>query len=201
MSFSDGSAIRLTVAKYYTPTGRSIQKPYKDGREEYYNDISYRYINGEFESADSISFSDSLKYITPGGKTVYGGGGIMPDVFVPMDTTFFSNYYSRFINLGLSQRFAFYYTDIHRNELEQFSKTEEFLEYLDYPGLKKEIIDFAESKGLKYNPSEFSISEKVILTNVKAFITRNVIDNKGFYPIISETDEIFSVAVDTLSAI
>ncbi len=199
MTFSDGSAVRLTVAKYYTPTGRSIQKPYNNGREEYYNDLSNRFLHGEFESADSITFSDSLKFITPGGKVVYGGGGIMPDVFVPVDTAYFSMYLNRATNLGLMHRFAFYYTDEHREELKDMTTAEEIIGYLDDNKLKKEFLQFAVSKGLKTDTEGLKTSEEFILTEIKAYIARNVIDNIGFYPVIQKLDHTLQVAVDTLA--
>lgn len=201
MTFSDGSAIRLTVAKYYTPTGRSIQKPYENGREEYYNDISYRFLHGEFENEDSISFSDSLKFITPGGRVVYGGGGIMPDVFVPVDTTFFTPLLSRVTNLGLTHRFAFYYTDLHRDELSQMTTPSEISGYLDDKDLMKDFIAFADSKKVEFDQDELDISGNYILTQIKAYIARNMIDNEGFYPIIREVDHTLNVAIDTLSSV
>ncbi|HKK61272.1 MAG TPA: S41 family peptidase [Bacteroidales bacterium] len=200
MSFSDGSAIRLTVAKYYTPTGRSIQKPYENGREEYYSDISRRYLHGEFENEDSISFNDSLKFITPGGKTVYGGGGIMPDLFVPVDTTYYSDYLRRATNLGLIHRFAFHYTDLHRENLEAFSSSEEILNYVDDTSIKNQFIRFAESKGLETDYKDLKISEDFILTQIQAYIARNVIDNVGYYPIMKELDAGLQAAIDTISS-
>jgi carboxyl-terminal processing protease len=201
MTFSDGSAIRLTVAKYYTPTGRSIQKPYDEGREEYYNDISYRFLHGEFENEDSISFSDSLKFITPGGRVVYGGGGIMPDVFVPVDTTFYSPLLSRVTNLGLTHRFAFQYTDLHRDQLQEMTTPAEINAYLDDQELISDFIEFANTMNLKVVQEELEISGEYILTQIKAYIARNIIDNEGFYPIIREVDNTLNVAIDTLSAI
>ncbi len=198
MSFPDGSAIRLTVAKYYTPTGRSIQKPYNGDLQDYHNDIAQRYMHGEFEHADSITFSDSLKYYTPGGKVVYGGGGIMPDRFVPVDTSYYSEYLNRATNLGLPHRFAFHYTDLHRDELEQLTTAEEIVQYLDEDELKREFIRFAESKGLKTDHSGLAVSEKFLLTQVKAYVARNIIDNEGFYPIIKEIDHILQVSIETL---
>ncbi|MEX0986534.1 MAG: S41 family peptidase [Bacteroidales bacterium] len=201
MTFSDGSAIRLTVAKYYTPTGRSIQKPYTDDREEYYNDLSYRYLNGEFENRDSISFSDSLKFVTPGGRVVYGGGGIMPDIFVPVDTTYYTEYLNRATNLGLPHRFAFHYSDQHREALEKLSTVSEITGYLDDNDLKTEFQEYAATKGLKINHEEFAVSQKFIVTQIKAFIARNIIDNEGFYPIIKDIDPTLMVALDTLAAL
>jgi carboxyl-terminal processing protease len=199
MTFSDGSAIRLTVAKYYTPTGRSIQKPYDEGREEYYNDISYRFLHGEFENEDSISFSDSLKFVTPGGRVVYGGGGIMPDIFVPVDTTFYSPLLSRVTNLGLTHRFAFQYTDLHREELEKMTSPSEITGYLDDQELMRDFIEFANSKNVTTNQDELAISGHYLLIQIKAYIARNILDNEGFYPIIRELDNTLNVAIDTLS--
>ncbi len=201
MTFSDGSAIRLTVAKYYTPTGRSIQKPYENGREEYYNDISNRFLHGEFENEDSISFSDSLKFITPGGRTVYGGGGIMPDLFVPVDTTFYTPLLSRVTNLGLTHRFAFQYTDLHRDELKKMTTPSEISDYLDDQELMKDFIAYADSKKVEFEQEDLEISGNYILTQIKAYIARNIIDNKGFYPIIREVDHTLNIAIDTLSSI
>jgi carboxyl-terminal processing protease len=198
MSFPDGSAIRLTVAKYYTPTGRSIQKPYNGDLHDYHNDIAQRYMHGEFEYADSITFSDSLKYYTPGGKVVYGGGGIMPDRFVPVDTTYYSDYLNRATNLGLPHRFAFYYTDLYRESLEQLTTAEEIAAYLDDDKLKKEFIIFAESKGLPADAEGLAVSEKFLLTQIKAYVARNIIDNAGYYPIIRELDHTLKVAIETL---
>ena len=198
MSFPDGSAIRLTVAKYYTPTGRSIQKPYNGDLQDYYNDIAQRYLHGEFQNADSISFSDSLKYYTPGGKVVYGGGGIMPDIFVPVDTTYYSEYLNRATNLGLPHRFAFFYTDQHREELEKLTSAEEIAGYLDDKELKSAFIEFAEAKGLKTDEEGLAVSEKFLLTNIKAYVARNILDNDGFYPIIKEIDHTLQAAIKAL---
>jgi carboxyl-terminal processing protease len=198
MSFPDGSAIRLTVAKYYTPTGRSIQKPYNGDMQDYYNDIAERYLHGEFENADSISFSDSLKFYTPGGKVVYGGGGIMPDIFVPVDTTYYSEYLNKATNLGLPHRFAFYYTDLHREKLEELNSAEEIAGYLDDRELLNAFIQFAESKGLKTDKEGLAVSEKFLLTNIKAYVARNILDNNGFYPIIKEIDHTLQAAIKAL---
>jgi carboxyl-terminal processing protease len=201
MRFKDGSALRLTVARYYTPTGRSIQKPYINGREDYYHDISSRIIRGEFENPDSIKFSDSLKYVTPAGKVVYGGGGIMPDVFVPFDTTGITPYYTRVRSMGLMYRFAFHYTDVHRSELESFSKAEEINGYLSDRDIMTEFINYAMEKGVAPDYDQIKESKRYIETMIRAYIARNVIDNDGFYPIIRELDHTLEIAVDTLSNI
>lgn len=158
-------------------------------------------MHGEFVSADSIQFSDSLKYVTPGGKIVYGGGGLMPDVFVPVDTSGITNYYNRVRSLGLIYRFAFKYTDLHRKEMKDMTNAEEISLYLDNQNIKADFIAYASSKGVKPDYKQIRESEEVILTQVKAYIARNMIDNIGFYPIIRSIDHTLQVAIDTLSVI
>jgi carboxyl-terminal processing protease len=201
MRFNDGSALRLTVARYYTPTGRSIQRPYNNGKEDYYHDFNERVMHGELEHLDSIKFDDSQKFITPGGKVVYGGGGIMPDVFVPIDTLGVTDYFNRARSLGLMYRFAFYYTDLKRSSLEQFTGAEEIERYLDGQNLLPQFITYASSKGLEPNNRDIRISREVLLKTIKAYIARNVIDNEGFYPIIADIDQTLQVAIDTISAL
>jgi carboxyl-terminal processing protease len=200
LKFFDGSAIRLTVAKYYTPTGRSIQKPYTNGRDEYYNDLHNRFIQGEFEYEDSIKFSDSLKYVTPGGKIVYGGGGIMPDIFVAASTEGVTDYYNSVLNLGLIYRFAFHYTDLHRSEMINMKTADEIADYLDTHDFSNEFIRYAKEKGVDPNYEQFRESKDIITTQIKAYVARNMIDNVGFYPIIRSIDDALNVAIDTLSA-
>ena len=189
VEFKDGSALRLTIARYYTPTGRSIQKPYDGNKENYYHDIYDRFENGEFENADSIKFADSLKYTTPGGRVVYGGGGIMPDVFIPIDTVGITNYYSRVRNLGLIYRFAFNYTDKNRKKLQAYTTAAKMNKYLESTDYFNEFIRFAKSKGIEPNQEQINISRKIISTQIKAYIARNIIDNDGFYPIIKDIDQ------------
>ena len=195
VQFRDGSAVRLTIARYYTPTGRSIQKPYHNGRHDYYNDIDERFLHGEFQNADSIRFPDSLKYITPGGKTVYGGGGIMPDVFIPIDTTGITEYFSKVRNLGLIYRFAFDYTDNNRSKMKGLKTAGEISTYLDKTKYYREFISYAAENGVKPVYMELSQSEKIIKSQLKAYIARNLIDNEGFYPIIQEIDNTLLKAV------
>jgi carboxyl-terminal processing protease len=201
MRFPDGSALRLTVARYYTPTGRSIQRPYENGKEEYYHDFSVRFERGELEYKDSIKFDDSQKFITPGGKIVYGGGGIMPDVFVPVDTSGSSEYYNRVRSLGLMYRFAFYYTDQNRDALEPFTTVEEIETYLDAQELIPQFVKYAREKGLPPDYEDIRTSRLILETTIKAYVARNIIDNDGFYPIIEEIDHTLQVAIDTLSKI
>ncbi len=201
MRFADGSALRLTVARYYTPTGRSIQRPYENGKEDYYHDFADRYTRGEFEHQDSIKFDDTQKFITPGGKIVYGGGGIMPDVFVPVDTVGASEYYSKIRSLGLMYRFAFAYTDRNRTDLELYSTADDIQDYLENQGILPEFIDYAKGKGVDPNYDDIKTSETILKKTIMAYIARNLIDNIGFYPIISEIDQTLQIAIDTISAI
>ncbi len=201
MRFSDGSALRLTVARYYTPTGRSIQRSYENGKEDYYHDFADRWTRGEFEHQDSIKFDDSQRFVTPGGKIVYGGGGIMPDVFVPVDTSGSSEYYNKVRNLGLMYRFAFYYTDLHRSSMDQFTKADEIEAYLDKQDLLPQFITYATEKGVKPDYKDIKISRQVLLKTVKAYVARNLIDNMGFYPIISDLDHTLKVAIDTIESL
>ncbi len=198
-TFSDGSALRLTIARYYTPTGRCIQKPYNNGMEEYYHDLQARFNRGELLEQDSIRFNDSLQYLTPGGKIVYGGGGIMPDVFVPYDTTMLTPYFNRVRSRGLIYRFAFKYTDAHRSELLVFDNHVDISNYLDQQKLLTKFVEFAESQGIKRNLEEIIISEKLIITQLKAYIARNIIDNPGFYPIIQDIDPTLQKGIEILS--
>ncbi len=201
MRFSDGSALRLTVARYYTPTGRSIQRPYENGKEDYYHDFADRWSRGEYEHQDSIKFDDSQRFVTPGGKIVYGGGGIMPDVFVPVDTSGSSEYYNKVRNLGLMYRFAFYYTDLHRSSLDQFTKADEIEAYLDGQDLLPKFITYATEKGVQPDYKDIRISRQVLLKTIKAYVARNLIDNEGFYPIISDLDQTLKVAIDTIATL
>lgn len=194
--FSDGSGIRLTIARYYTPTGRSIQKPYNNGLEEYNDDLNERYIRGEFEVSDSIHFSDSLKFTTPGGRIVYGGGGIMPDKFVPVDTSGISQYFIK--TRPVIYRFALKYTENNRESLKRFSEAADLEKYLDKQALLEKFIDYATLNGINRDNEGINISGNVIHTQIKAYIARNMLDNKGFYPIWEEIDTTLKFAISYL---
>jgi len=201
MRFPDGSALRLTVARYYTPTGRSIQRSYENGKEDYYHDFSERWTRGEYEHEDSIKFDNTQKFVTAGGKTVYGGGGIMPDVFVPVDTSGASEYYNKVRSLGLMYRFAFYYTDIHRSSLDKFTTARDIEGYLDDHDLLPQFIKYASGKGVPANYKDIRTSEEVLKKTIKAYVARNIIDNDGFYPIIADIDQTLKVAIDTIATL
>lgn len=192
---NDGSAIRLTIARYYTPTGRCIQKSYAQGNKEYYMDLHERFEHGELIEADSIHFADSLKYTTPGGNTVYGGGGIMPDIFVPLDTVGLSDYFTKIRSRGLIYRFAFDYTDQHRQELNQFTNINDLRKYMQNKDLMNEFTKFAKDKGVPVDREGLKISGTIIHTQIEAYIARNILDNEGFYPIIKDLDNTLLKAV------
>ncbi len=187
--FADGSSMRLTIARYFTPSGRCIQKSYKNGQDEYYSDIHSRYEKGEFMEKDSIQFPDSLKYFTTKGRVVYGGGGIMPDVFVPVDTTRGSSYLSSVSRKGLEYQFCFEYTDNNRDKLSSFATTYELIEFLSGENLLNRFVKFAAENGVKKDSKGIAVSGNIIHTQIKALIARNVFDNDGFYPIIKDVDE------------
>jgi carboxyl-terminal processing protease len=196
ISFADGSGLRLTIARYYTPTGRSIQKPYNNGFDEYFEDLSERYHRGEFEVPDSIHFSDSLKFTTPGGRIVYGGGGIMPDKFVPVDTSGVSPYFVK--TRPMIYRFALKYTENNREALKKFTDPGKLEEYLDKQPLMNQFIQYAEAGNIKMDRKGLITSGDIINTQIKAYIARNMMDNKGFYPIWEKIDTTLRYAIDYL---
>lgn len=197
--FSDGSSIRLTVARYYTPTGRCIQKPYNNGTDDYYNELTNRYLHGELEVKDSIRFADSLKYTTPGGRIVYGGGGIMPDIFVPVDTSGINKYYTEVVSKGLLYEFAFNYTDNHRNELNSIKDYKQLDDYLDDNILLNSFTEFASKNGVDFDANQVSEAKILIITMIKAYIGRNILDDIGFYPFIKDVDETIIRAIKEFS--
>lgn len=197
--FNDNSGVRITTARYYTPTGRCIQKSYKGGYDEYFSDIYHRAEDGEFEYADSTSFPDSLKYYTSKGKLVYGGGGIMPDVFVPIDTSYYTDFYKEISARGLVYKFALTFADNHRTELNKFKTSDEISDFLEKQNILKLFVDFANSKGVKTTKKDYTLSRYVIKTRLKAYVARNIIDNKGYFPIIREIDDDLHKAEEILN--
>jgi len=195
----DGSALRLTIARYYTPSGRCIQKPYEDGNADYYSDIMKRYKHGEFYQKDSIQLTDTTVYKTKKGRVVYGGGGIMPDVFVPRDTTEFTEYYYQLREKGLIYQYALQYADQNRDKLKALNTATAIETELAKTNLVSELVKFAESKGVKTIAAQLAISRHIIDNEVKAYIARNIIDNDGFYPIIMKTDKEVAAAIEALN--
>jgi carboxyl-terminal processing protease len=198
--FEDGSAIRLTVARYYTPAGRCIQKPYKMGEQEnYHQDLMERFEHGEFFSADSVHFADTTTYYTKKGRKVMGGGGIMPDVFVGRDTTLYTAYFNQVVNLAYTYQFAYQYTDRHRKELNQYKTWQELEKHLLDINWVNDFVAFAKSKGIEPNAEQLSISRPLLVRIVNAYIVRNILNDEGFYPLFERDDDITKKAVEVLT--
>lgn len=192
----DGSALRLTVARFYTPSGRCIQSPYDEGKDAYYRHIYERFENMEQLVADSIHFNDSLRYETKSGRVVYGGGGIMPDFFVPADTTGNSSYLNQLVRKGLIYSFAYAYSDAHRVELSEFSSPEEVVRYMDQHQALTEFAEYAAKKGVPKDKKGLNISRQIIDTQLKAYVARNILGEEGFYPIIKQIDKTLLKAIE-----
>lgn len=200
MGLRDNSALRLTVARYYTPTGRSIQKPY--GRNiDYEADYELRYTSGELEFADSIPIPDSLIFTTPGGRTVYGGGGITPDIFVGLDTLGASEYLGAVSYRGIINQFGFDYADQHRSTLNNFDSYQRFnSQFRVNSTLLDSFVEYAEEKGVKRDLRGIKQSTAVLQTRLKAYIARNIWGNDGFYAVMVDDDNVLKVAMDVLES-
>ncbi len=197
----DGSQIRLTTARYYTPTGRSIQKSYEDGKDAYYKDIVNRYKHGELFHADSIKFPDSLKFYTPNHRAVYGGGGIMPDLFVPVDTSMGSGYNTDLIRKGAYNQFVLNYLDKNRKKLLKTYPT-----YSDFNNsfkvdstlLEQLYVYATESKKIERNEADIETSQVLIQLQLKALIARNLFDTSEYFQTINALNESYQEAIKIL---
>ncbi|MDL2215082.1 S41 family peptidase [Dysgonomonas sp. OttesenSCG-928-M03] len=197
--FKDGSALRLTIARYYTPAGRSIQKPYEMGKSSDYNkDLMNRFLRGEFDSQDSIKQENEPLFQTIGGRPVHGNGGIMPDIFIPRDTVGVNSYYITMRNEGLIYESAFLYTDKNRDRLEKFENWQELDKYLSTQPLIQNLISLANSKGVRYRPYLVNDARKLLTTDMKANIIRNIFGDEGFYPIYLQDDIVVKKAIELI---
>lgn len=195
----DGSAVRLTVQKYYTPAGRCIQKPYDDGVEAYRQDRMKRFENGEFFALDSLHLPDSLKFSTNvTGRTVYGGGGIMPDIFVPLDTSDNTLYFSQIIRKGLDNTFVLNYVDENRASLKKMYKTgDEFVANFKLAdSFMTKFLTYCTAEGVEYNEEEYKRSEAAMKTRIRAMVGRNLYDYKVFYQIINDLNPAYKRAIE-----
>lgn len=199
IEFSDGSAIRLTIARYYTPSGRCIQKPYAKGNDaEYEMDLLTRYEHGEFFSADSIKQNKSEVYHTSLGRTVYGGGGIMPDIFVPQDTSGITSYYRMAATRGLMPRFSLDYTDKNRSKLSEFTTPDAMAKYLQSQNLLERFASYAETKGLKRRNNLMAKSRKLFNEVLNGNIIYNMLGVEAYTEYLNESDVTVQKAIEVL---
>lgn len=201
VSLPDGSMIRLTIARYHTPTGRVIQKPYNNDKEEYAMEVLERYNKGEMISADSIDFPDSLQYKTKKlNRIVYGGGGIMPDIFMPLDTNRYSDVLNDFVREGILNAFVIHYIDQNRDTFKE--------KYTDFPEFKKDfdvdeeiltkLIEYAEKEGAEVKNEEIEEGKDDLKLHIKALIARDLWDMSEYFHIVNQRDKIYNKAVDIL---
>jgi carboxyl-terminal processing protease len=192
----DNSELRITISRYYTPSGRSIQKPYNKGDDDSYNmDLYNRYKHGEFFSADSIKFDKSLQYKTTKGRIVYGGGGIMPDIFVPRDTSMITPYLNELFNKGIVREYTLEYVFQNKKSLEKMSFEQFQKSFTISDKMIKDFIALGEKNEVKFKEADYKKSKDYIENQLKALIARGIWKNEGFYPIYLEKDEVFNQAV------
>lgn len=199
----DSSSFRLTIARYYTPSGRNIQKPYVKGdREDYDKDIIDRYNHGELQSADSIHFADSLKHTTLRlHRTVYGGGGIMPDVFVPLDTTQYTDYHRRLVAKGIIPQFALRYVDKNRADLKaQYPDAQKFIkEFTVTDEMLNNLVDAGKAEKVDFDKSQFAKSKEMLRTFVKAAIANDLFSTSAYFQIVNEQNDIYKEALSIIN--
>ena len=192
IELSDGGELRLTISRYYTPSGRCIQKPYDAENPENYNaELSNRFKKGEYFHADSINFVDSLKFKTLKGRTVYGGGGIMPDIFVPRDTAGYTNYILQLFSKNIVREYALNYYSDHKEMLCKISFKDFKAKYKVSEKMLKEIIKLGTASGIRYREMEFKISKKIVANDLKAYLARSIYGASQFYAILNESDEVY----------
>lgn len=194
---SDGSAIRLTTARYYTPTGRCIQKPYENGLDDYYHEYYDRYETGEAYEKDSIKFNDSLRFVTPGGKVVYGGGGIMPDFFIPADTSFLSPYFSKLMRNNLVNQFGFDYADNHRKSLKALGSYKKFR--VD-DKILADFLSYAAKNGVAKDEAGLKTSGTYIKKLIRAVVSRHIWGDEGYYPVVQEDDKAIIKSIELMES-
>jgi len=195
----DGSSIRLTVARYYTPTGRCIQKPFNGNVEDYLLEEYERFSTGEMFSVDSVHFNDSLKYVTPKGKIVYGGGGIMPDVYVPLTNDSSEYYFNKMVNAGIVLQSAFGYSDKHRAEIEKYGDAMRLKKEFTMPDSEFDnMVRQAEAKGIRGTTADKKTARYKTEVLFKAYVSSNIFGDENFYPVYQDIDETIRVAVETI---
>lgn len=196
IDLTDGAELRLTIARYYTPSGRSIQKPYGTDYEAYERDFLERYEQGEFFSADSIKFNDSLKYETKKGRTVFGGGGIMPDYFVPLDTTMSSAYVTRLFNSDSSREYILGFVQDNKRKFEMMSLDEYYEDYEVSDAMLKDLVKVGEKNKVKFDEKDFNVSKDYLKILMKAHLGRQLYDDSAFYKVINDINEVYLQAIN-----
>ena len=201
--FPDGTMIRLTISKYYTPSGRCIQKPYTIGdKEKYERDIIDRFNNGELYSVDSTKFDEKMRYSTLKTKrTVFGGGGIMPDIFIPLDTTAYTKYYRELVAKAVPNNFAVAYVDKHRTELKsKYPEVEDFIKFFNADDtIMQELINMGNADSVKFNDKDYSLSKNFLSQIVKAIIARDIYTRDAYFQVINPTNAIYQKAVAVIN--
>ncbi len=200
IGFKDGSLMRLTTARYYTPSGRSIQKKYDENIDDYYLDILNRYEHGEFLEKDSIQFDDSLIFFTAGGRKVYGGGGIMPDVFVPADTSGYTNLLGNIRRNNYDYFFAIDYVDINRIKLSKFNNANELIKYLEKNNVISQFYSYIQNENITIKNEELFISGNHIKNSVYAYIVRQKFGNNAFYELFNQHNNTIDKAIEILNS-
>jgi carboxyl-terminal processing protease len=190
IDLNDGSQLRLTISRYYTPSGRSIQKPY-DPDTDYRNDLNARFEHGEYFSADSIRFIDSLRFETTKGRVVFGGGGIMPDYFVPFDTSKNSVYMNKLFLNNVVNEYTLSYAENNRKKLEKMGYEKFLNNFTVTDDMLQEIVKIGKQQKIAFNAKQFARSKELLRIHTKALIARSIWNNKGYYPIFNQTNEVF----------
>ncbi len=193
---TDGSELRLTISRYYTPSGRSIQKPYNGNKDYYHADRMHRFENGEYFNEDSVSINDSIIYKTSKGRVVYGGGGIMPDYFVPLDTTYDSPYLSQLLINNVIREFTLNYYNKNRQNLESMSLDDFNNDFFVSDQMLNQLLILAKQANIDYHKEDFEKSKPLIKNRIKAYIARSAWNNTGWYKVANEFNEIFREALN-----
>ncbi|MBP7181018.1 MAG: S41 family peptidase [Dysgonomonadaceae bacterium] len=199
--FYDGSAIRLTVARYYTPSGRSIQRRYEKGKyDEYEMDAINRYLQGDYVNVDTASNSNLIPFKTESGRVVYGGDGIMPDIFIPRDTTGINPYFNMLVNNDLVQEYAMLYSDENRSKLSGFDSWFELYRYLQKQPLLENLVSYADYKGIRRRPYYIEESRQLLESQLYAYVIRNFWGEEGFYSVLVEKDNVVKKAIELITS-
>ena len=195
IDLSDGAELRLTIARYFTPSGRSIQKPYDEGYEAYERDELNRFEQGEYFSADSIKFNDSLKYQTKKGRTVYGGGGIMPDYFVPLDTTMNSAYVNKLFSSDTSREYLLDYVSKNKGNFTKISVEDYYKNFKVSDAMLNDLVAFGKKNKVEFDAKDFAKSKEYLRILIKAHLGRQLYDDSAFYKVINDINEVYQQAI------